>query len=68
MSDQHKFRYLLPPGTNFGFVAKFRTWFVLSCLLMALSLGALFYNKTVRGEYMMTPSPAFSRRTAACCP
>jgi preprotein translocase subunit SecF len=52
MSEQHKFRYLLPPGTNFAFVAKFRTWFILSCLLMAASVGALFYNKSVRGEYM----------------
>ena len=49
---QHKFRYLLPPGTNFQFVAKFRTWFILSCLLMAISVGALFANKHFRGEYM----------------
>jgi len=48
----HKFRYLLPPGTNFQFVAKFRMWFVLSCLLMAVSVGALLFNKSVRGEYM----------------
>ena len=42
MTEQHhhKFRYLLPPGTNFAFVAKFKTWFILSCLLMAVSLGA----------------------------
>ena len=26
MSDHHKFRYLLPPGNNFAFVAKFRIW------------------------------------------
>jgi preprotein translocase subunit SecF len=52
MSEQHKFRYLLPPGTNFAFVAKFRTWFILSCLLMTFSIGALFYNKAVRGSYM----------------
>ena len=48
----HRFRYLLPPGTNFAFVRKFRIWFVLSCLLMAVSVGALFFNKTQRGEYM----------------
>ena len=52
MSEHHKFRYLLPPGTNFQFVAKFRMWFVLSCLLMAVSVGALLFNKSVRGEYM----------------
>src|SRR5512135_2013373 len=48
----HRFRYLLPPGTNFRFVAKFRIWFVLSCVLMAASIGVLLVNKSVRGEYM----------------
>jgi preprotein translocase subunit SecF len=52
MSDHHKFRYLIAPGTNFAFVSKFKTWFVLSCLLMAISIGALFFNKSYRGEYM----------------
>ena len=52
MSEHHKFRYLLPPGTNFQFVAKFKTWLVLSCLLMAVSIATLFINKAVRGEYM----------------
>ncbi len=48
----HRFRYLLPPGSNFAFVRKFRIWFVLSCLLMAGSVTALLVNKQVRGEYM----------------
>jgi preprotein translocase subunit SecF len=52
MSEHHRFRYLLPPGTNFAFVAKFKTWLVLSCVLMAASVGALFVNKSVHGEYM----------------
>jgi preprotein translocase subunit SecF len=52
MSEHHKFRYLLPPGTNFAFVAKFKAWFILSCLLMAASVGTLFFNKSYRGEYM----------------
>ncbi|HWU89469.1 MAG TPA: protein translocase subunit SecF [Kofleriaceae bacterium] len=52
MSEQHKFRYLLPPGNNFQFVAKFKFWLVLSMVLMAASVGALFVNKAVRGEYM----------------
>jgi preprotein translocase subunit SecF len=56
MSEQnphhHKFRYLLPPGNNFAFVAKFKIWMVLSILLMAASVGALFVNKATRGEYM----------------
>jgi preprotein translocase subunit SecF len=52
MSDHHKFRYLLPPGNNFQFVRKFRAWLIFSCLMMAASVGALFVNKAVRGEYM----------------
>jgi len=48
----HKFRYLLPPGNNFAFVAKFRIWLVISVLLMAISIGALFLNKARHGEYM----------------
>lgn len=51
-THKHKFRYLLPPGNNFAFVAKFRAWIVMSILLMAVSIGALFVNKAVRGEYM----------------
>ena len=26
--QQHKFRYLLPPGNNFQFVAKFKRWMI----------------------------------------
>ena len=48
----HKFRYLLPPGNNFAFVAKFRIWLIISVLLMAVSIGALFLNKARHGEYM----------------
>ena len=52
MTDHHKFRYLLPPGNNFAFVAKFRIWIIISILLMAAAIGSLFINKSVRGEYM----------------
>lgn len=52
MSEQHKFRYLLPPGNNFQFVSKFRAWLIISCLLLAASIGSLFVNKAVRGDYM----------------
>lgn len=52
MTDHHKFRYLLPPGNNFAFVAKFRIWIIISVLLMAAAIGSLFVNKSVRGEYM----------------
>lgn len=51
-THKHKFRYLLPPGNNFAFVAKFRIWLIVSVLLMAASIAALFVNKSVRGEYM----------------
>jgi preprotein translocase subunit SecF len=48
----HKFRYLLPPGTNFQFVRKFRYWLIASIILMLASVAALFINKSVRGSYM----------------
>jgi preprotein translocase subunit SecF len=50
--NPHKFRYLLPPGNNFQFVAKFRTWIIMSVLLMAVAIGVLFVNKAKRGNYM----------------
>ncbi|HET7502902.1 MAG TPA: protein translocase subunit SecF [Kofleriaceae bacterium] len=52
MTDHHKFRYLLPPGNNFAFVAKFKIWIVISILLMTGAVSLLFINKAVRGEYM----------------
>jgi preprotein translocase subunit SecF len=52
MSEHHKFRYLLPPGSNFAFVRKFKLWLLGSVLLMSLAVGSLFVNKAVRGEYM----------------
>lgn len=52
MSDHHKFRYLLPPGNNFAFVAKFKGWVIFSLFAMAASIGMLFVNKQVRGEYL----------------
>jgi preprotein translocase subunit SecF len=52
MTDHHKFRYLLPPGNNFAFVAKFKIWIIISILLMAGAIGSLFVNKAIRGEYM----------------
>ena len=48
----HNFRYLLKPGTDFGFVSKFRTWITLSLLLVTISIGSLFVNKLVRGSYL----------------
>ncbi len=52
MSDQHKFRYLLPPGNNFAFVSKFKAWAIFAVFTMIASVGMLFVNKEVRGEYL----------------
>jgi preprotein translocase SecF subunit len=53
MSDQqHKFRYLLPPGSNFQFVSKGKLFFILTFFVLAATVGALAYNKMVRGAYM----------------
>jgi len=50
--SEHKFRYLLPPGNNFNFIGKFRLMMVVSIILMAASIAALFVNKATRGSYM----------------
>jgi preprotein translocase subunit SecF len=50
--SEHKFRYLLPPGSNFQFVAKFKYWVWLSIILTIATIAILFVNKSVRGEYM----------------
>lgn len=52
MTEQHKFRYLLPPGNNFAFVSKFKAWTIASLILMGVAIGSLFVNKAVRGQYM----------------
>jgi preprotein translocase subunit SecF len=51
-THKHKFRYLLPPGNNFAFVAKFKIWMIISILLMAASITSLFVNKSIHGQYM----------------
>lgn len=50
--SEHKFRYLLPPGSDFQFVSKFRFWIILSFVSMAACVGMLFVNKAMRGQYM----------------
>jgi preprotein translocase subunit SecF len=52
VTHKHKFRYLLPPGNNFAFVAKFKIWLIISVLLMAASISVLVFNKSHRGEFM----------------
>ncbi|MGE0397327.1 MAG: protein translocase subunit SecF [Kofleriaceae bacterium] len=49
---KHKFRYMLPPGTNFQFVPKFKAWIWLSVVLTIATIAILFVNKSVRGDYM----------------
>lgn len=49
---QHNFRYLVKPGTDFGFVSKFRLWIALSTVLSIIAIGSLFVNKQVRGNYL----------------
>jgi preprotein translocase subunit SecF len=51
-AQEHKFRYLLKPGNDFNFVAKFRVWGIVSFLLCAASIGMLFVNKEVRGSHL----------------
>lgn len=48
----HNFRYLVKPGTDFGFVAKFPLWLLLSGILSVVAIGSLFVNKSVRGNYL----------------
>src|SRR5688572_32673194 len=50
--QQHKFRYLVQPGSNFQFVRKFRLWVNGSLILMSASIASSFINKEVRGDYM----------------
>lgn len=48
----HRFRYLFEPGTRFPFMKHARLVFAISLLVMLASIGALFVNKAVRGQYM----------------
>ncbi|MBP8806542.1 MAG: protein translocase subunit SecF [Kofleriaceae bacterium] len=48
----HNFRYIVKPGTDFSFTAKFRIWILLSGLLITASIASLFVNKAVRGQYL----------------
>jgi len=51
-NDEHKFRYLLKPGNDFRLVRQFRAWVTASILLCLASIGLLFLNKEIRGEYL----------------
>jgi preprotein translocase subunit SecF len=53
MAATHKpFRELVRPGTSFEFVNRARTFGMLSALLILCSIGMLFVNKQVRGDYL----------------
>jgi preprotein translocase subunit SecF len=50
--DSHNFRYLLKPGHDFAFMSRAKIVVFISILFMAASIGSLFVNKAVRGDYM----------------
>jgi preprotein translocase subunit SecF len=50
--NEHNFRYLLKPGNDFRLAKQFKAWVVVSVLLCFASIGLLFVNKSVRGEYL----------------
>jgi preprotein translocase subunit SecF len=52
MSTHKPFRELIQPGSNFEFIGKQKTWFTISLLLVAASIGMLFVNNSMRGDYM----------------
>jgi preprotein translocase subunit SecF len=52
MATHKPFRELIKPGTNFEFIGRARVWITLSVLLIAGSIGMLFVNKAVRGDYL----------------
>lgn len=52
MATHKPFRELIKPGTNFEFIGRARVWITISILLIAGSIGMLFFNKAVRGDYL----------------
>jgi preprotein translocase subunit SecF len=52
MATHKPFRELINPGTNFEFIGRARVWITVSILLIAASIGMLFVNKAVRGDYL----------------
>jgi preprotein translocase subunit SecF len=52
MATHKPFRELVKPGSNFEFVGRSRIWGILSGLLIFCSIGMLFVNKEVRGDYL----------------
>jgi len=51
-TSDHNFRYLLPPGNDFKLIRQFKAWLIVSVFLCLASIGLLFVNKQVRGDYL----------------
>mgnify|MGYP001547200979 CR=1 FL=1 len=52
MATHKPFREILPSGTNFEFISKTRVWVTMSLILVLCSVGMLFVNKSMRGDYL----------------
>ena len=52
MATHKPFRELVKPGSNFEFIGRSRTWIIISMVLITVSIGTLFVNKAVRGDYL----------------
>ncbi len=52
MATHKPFRELVNPKSQFDFIGRIKTWVTLSILLIGVSIGALFVNKSVRGDYL----------------
>jgi len=52
MATHKPFRELINPKSNFDFIGRVKTWAFISFLLVSGSIGMLFVNKSVRGDYL----------------
>src|SRR5262245_9780822 len=52
MATHKPFRELIKPGTNFEFIGRARVWITISVLVLTGSIGMLFVNRAVRGDYL----------------
>jgi preprotein translocase subunit SecF len=52
MATHKPFRELIKPGTNFEFIGRARLWITMSVVILTASIGMLFVNKAVRGDYL----------------
>ena len=52
MATYKPFRELIKPGSNFEFIGRGKLWAMISLLLVSASIGMLFVNKSMRGDYL----------------